>query len=110
MKKVIMGSVMFALGTLSVLGVWTYHMFDKFLYAAYDYGTQFGGMELSFLKSVVYGTSAGLGFTLAIVLFAGVRERLETSDIPEFLKGMPITLVSASLLSIAFMGFSGLSF
>lgn len=72
--------------------------------------TKFGGMELSFLKSVIYGTSAGLGFTLAIVLFAGVRERIESSDIPEFLKGMPITLVTASLLSIAFMGFSGLSF
>ena len=72
--------------------------------------TKFGGAELSFIKSVLYGTSAGLGFTLAIVLFAGVRERLESSDIPEFLKGMPITLVAASLLSIAFMGFSGLSF
>ena len=72
--------------------------------------TKFGGVELSFLKSVVYGTSAGLGFTLAIVLFAGVRERIESSDIPGFLKGMPITLVAASLLSIAFMGFSGLSF
>lgn len=72
--------------------------------------TKFGGLELSFLKSVIYGTSAGLGFTLAIVLFAGVRERIESSDIPEFLKGMPITLVTASLLSIAFMGFSGLSF
>ncbi len=72
--------------------------------------TKFGGAELSFLKSLVYGTSAGLGFTLAIVLFAGVRERLESSDIPQFLKGMPITLITASLLSIAFMGFSGLSF
>ncbi len=72
--------------------------------------TKFGGAELSFLKSLVYGTSAGLGFTLAIVLFAGVRERLESSDIPEFLKGMPITLITAGLLSIAFMGFSGLSF
>jgi len=72
--------------------------------------TKFGGAELSFLKSLIYGTSAGLGFTLAIVLFAGVRERLESSDIPEFLKGMPITLITASLLSIAFMGFSGLSF
>lgn len=71
--------------------------------------TKFGGTDLSFLKSVIYGTSAGLGFTLAIVLFAGVRERLESSDIPEFLKGMPITLITASLLSIAFMGFSGLS-
>ncbi|MBQ9757106.1 MAG: electron transport complex subunit RsxA [Clostridia bacterium] len=72
--------------------------------------TKFGGAELSFLKSLVYGTSAGIGFTLAIVLFAGVRERLESSDIPQFLKGMPITLITAGLLSIAFMGFSGLSF
>lgn len=72
--------------------------------------TKFGGTEMSFVKSVVYGTTAGLGFTLAIVLFAGVRERLESSDIPEFLKGMPITLITASLLSIAFMGFSGLNF
>lgn len=72
--------------------------------------TKFGGAEMSFIKSVVYGTSAGLGFTLAIVLFAGVRERLESSEIPEFLKGMPIVLITAALLSIAFLGFSGLSF
>ena len=72
--------------------------------------TKSGGTEISFVKSIVYGGSAGLGFTLAIVLFAGVRERLETSDVPEFLKGMPIVLVTAALLSIAFLGFSGLSF
>ena len=72
--------------------------------------TKFGATEMSFVKSIVYGGSAGLGFTLAIVLFAGVRERLETSDVPEFLKGMPIVLVTAALLSIAFLGFSGLSF
>lgn len=72
--------------------------------------TKFGGMEMSFVKSVVYGTSAGIGFTLAIVLFAGVRERLESSDVPEFLKGMPIVLITAALLSIAFLGFSGLTF
>lgn len=72
--------------------------------------TKFGGMPYSFLNSVVYGMSAGLGFTLAIVLFAGVRERLESSDIPSFLKGMPVTLITAGLLSIAFMGFSGLKF
>ncbi len=72
--------------------------------------TKFGGVEMSFIKSIVYGTSAGLGFMLAIVLFAGVRERLETADVPEFLKGMPIVLVTAALLSIAFLGFSGLSF
>lgn len=72
--------------------------------------TTFGGAEMSFLKSVVYGVSAGIGFTIAIVLFAGVRERLESSNVPEFLKGMPITLITAALLSIAFLGFSGLSF
>ncbi len=72
--------------------------------------TMFGGAEMSFIKSIVYGTSAGVGFTIAIVLFAGVRERLEDADIPEFLKGMPIVLVSAALLSLAFLGFSGLSF
>lgn len=72
--------------------------------------TKFGGTEMSFVKSIIYGGSAGLGFTLAIVLFAGVRERLETSDVPEFLKGMPIVLITAALLSIAFLGFSGLSF
>lgn len=72
--------------------------------------SKFGGTEMSFLKSVVYGGSAGLGFTLSIVLFAGVRERLETADIPEFLKEMPIVLITAALLSIAFLGFSGLSF
>ncbi len=72
--------------------------------------TKFGFSEMSFLKSLTYGTSAAIGFTLAIVLFAGVRERLEGADIPAFLKGMPIVLVTAALLSIAFLGFSGLSF
>lgn len=72
--------------------------------------TKFGGTDMSFLKSVVYGVSAGIGSTIAIVLFAGVRERLESSNVPKFLKGMPITLVTAALLSIAFLGFSGLSF
>ena len=71
---------------------------------------KFGGAEMSFIKSLTYGTSAAIGFTVAIVLFAGVRERLEGADIPEFLKGMPIVLVTAALLSIAFLGFSGLSF
>jgi len=72
--------------------------------------TKFSGVSAGFLKSVFYGTFAGVGFTLAIVIFAGVRERLENSNIPSFLKGMPITLITASLLSIAFMGFSGMSF
>lgn len=72
--------------------------------------TKFGQTEMSFLKSITYGTSAAIGFMLAIVLFAGVRERLGSSDVPKFLKGMPIALITAGLLSIAFLGFSGLSF
>lgn len=72
--------------------------------------TKFSMETASFIKSLFYGTFAGVGFTLAIVLFAGVRERLESSDIPSFLKGMPIALITAGLLSIAFMGFSGMSF
>ena len=62
------------------------------------------------IEAVVSGFSAGIGFLLAIVLFAGVRERLESSDIPEALQGFPIALISASLLAMAFMGFQGMSF
>jgi electron transport complex protein RnfA len=60
------------------------------------------------LQSTVYGVAAAAGFTLAIVLFAGIRERLEYSDIPESLKGFPISLISAALVSISFLGFQGL--
>ena len=62
----------------------------------------------NFLQSVVFGATAGIGFTVAIVLFAGIRERLETAPIPKPLQGFPIALISASLLAIAFLGFSGL--
>ncbi len=61
-------------------------------------------------KAIVYALASAIGFTVAMVLFAGVRERLEEADIPEFMKGFPITLVSASLLSLAFFGFQGLKF
>lgn len=64
--------------------------------------------KLSFIGSVVYGFSAAAGFTLAIVLFASVRERLEFSDCPKPFEGFPIALISASLLAMAFMGFQGL--
>ena len=60
------------------------------------------------LQSVLNGTFSALGFLLAIVLMAGVRERLESSKIPECMKGFPITLVSAGLMAVAFMGFNGL--
>lgn len=60
------------------------------------------------LETVINGTGAAIGFTLAIVLMAGIREKLELSDIPECLKGFPITLIVAGLMSVAFLGFQGL--
>ena len=62
----------------------------------------------NFIESVVYGITGGLGFMLAIVLFASVRERIAFSDYPECFEGFPICLVSAGLLALAFMGFSGM--
>ena len=62
----------------------------------------------NFLLSTVNGAAGGLGFTLAIVLFASVRERVNKTDCPECVKGFPIALISAGLLALAFMGFSGL--
>ena len=61
-----------------------------------------------FLQSVINGAAGGLGFTIAIVLFASMRERVDKTDCPRAFKGFPITLISAGLLALAFMGFSGL--
>ena len=62
----------------------------------------------TFAQSIMSSLGAGLGFMLAMVMFAGVRERLESCDIPKFLQGLPITLVAASLVSVSFLGFSGI--
>lgn len=62
----------------------------------------------NFGQSMVYSFAAGCGFMLAMVLFAGVRSRLETADIPEGLKGLPITLIAASIVSMSFIGFTGI--
>ena len=61
-----------------------------------------------FLQSVINGAAGGLGFTISIVLFASMRERVDKTDCPRAFKGFPITLISAGLLALAFMGFSGL--
>lgn len=62
----------------------------------------------TFSQSLVNAFASGGGFLLAMVLFAGVRERLETADIPKSLQGLPITLIAASLVSVSFLGFQGL--
>ena len=62
----------------------------------------------SFVNSVVHAAGAALGFTLAMVLFAGIRERLQYSKIPPVFQGMPIAMIIAGLMSIAFFGFTGM--
>lgn len=60
------------------------------------------------IDSIVYGMGAALGFTLVMVLFAAIRERLDVADVPAPFKGTPIALITAGLMAVAFMGFSGL--
>ena len=62
----------------------------------------------NFIESVVYGITGGVGFLLAIVLFASIRERLEFAEPPEAFKGFPIALITAGLMALSFMGFGGL--
>lgn len=64
--------------------------------------------QLGFVASLFNALAAGLGFMLAMLLFSGVRTKLETADIPEFLKGLPITLLAAALVSLSFLGFAGI--
>ena len=64
--------------------------------------------QYNLLQSVVYSVSIALGFGLALVLFAGLRERLELEEVPEAFRGTPIALITAGILAMAFMGFSGL--
>ena len=64
--------------------------------------------EFNLLQSVVYSVSTAIGFALALVIFAGLRERLEFEEVPKAFRGVPIALITASLLAMAFMGFSGM--
>ncbi len=83
----------------AVLGVVILNIDNIGIYSAQNFG---------FLHSMVNSLAAGLGFMLAMVLFAGVRSRLETADVPKSLQGLPITLVSASIVSLSFLGFGGI--
>ena len=62
----------------------------------------------SFGQSIINALGGGLGFMLALVIFSGVRKKLEYADIPETFKGVPATLIAASIVSVSFMGFAGL--
>ena len=64
--------------------------------------------NMNLLQSVVYATSIAVGFTLALVIFAGIREQMELTGVPKGMKGTPIALVTAGILAMAFMGFNGL--
>ncbi|QUB43380.1 electron transport complex subunit RsxA [Porphyromonas sp. oral taxon 275] len=64
--------------------------------------------EFSLMESVVYAVSIALGFTLALVVFAGIREQLARTELPSSMRGIPIALISAGILAMAFMGFSGM--
>jgi len=66
------------------------------------------GASNSFLQSAVYGFGAAVGFSFVLVLFSGIRERIESADIPKIFQGVPIALITAGLMSMAFMGFIGL--
>lgn len=64
--------------------------------------------EYNFIEAVIFGLGAGIGFTLALVIMAGIREELVFADVPEPFKGGPITLIIAGILALAFMGFGGM--
>lgn len=66
------------------------------------------GLKYSFIESLLFGAGNSLGFSLALILFAGIRERIEGADTPTFFKGTAIALVTGGLMSLAFMGFAGL--
>ncbi|MDR0306749.1 MAG: RnfABCDGE type electron transport complex subunit A [Chitinispirillales bacterium] len=71
---------------------------------------QFTGRPFTFIESTINGTASGIGFLIALVLMAGIREKLELADVPKTLDGLPIAFISAGLMALAFLGFSGLSF
>ena len=66
------------------------------------------GASNSFLQSPVYGFGAAVGFSFVLVLFSGIRERIDSADVPKIFQGVPIALITAGLMSMAFMGFIGL--
>lgn len=66
--------------------------------------------DFNLMESVVYGISTSIGFTMALWIFAGIREQLDLVELPKAMKGVPIAMICAGLLAMAFMGFSGIKF
>jgi len=66
--------------------------------------------EYGFIEAILNGFFAGLGFTLVLALMAGIRERLDKAEVPQSMKGMPIAMITAGLMALAFLGFSGMKF
>ncbi|HZX30780.1 MAG TPA: electron transport complex subunit RsxA [Rhodocyclaceae bacterium] len=66
------------------------------------------GAKYNFVESLLFGAGSSIGFSLALILFAGIRERIEGADVPTYFKGTAIALVTGGLMSLAFMGFAGL--
>ena len=64
--------------------------------------------DYSYLESIIFGFATGVGFTLAIVIMSGIREELEFADVPKVFQGVPITMIVAGMMALAFMGFAGL--
>jgi len=71
---------------------------------------EFTGENYTFIESIVSGMMSGVGFTLALILMASIREKLDLADIPRYLRGLPVAFITAGLMAIAFMGFCGLNF
>lgn len=88
----------------AVLGV-TMLVIDKYVTPE---AVGLASMGMPYLQALVNALGSGVGFMVAMVIFAGVREKLELCDVPKFMKGLPITLVAASLVAVSFLGFSGL--
>lgn len=65
--------------------------------------------EFSLLESIIYAIATAVGFTLAMVVFAGIREQLDRTELPRAMRGIPIALISAGILAMAFLGFSGIA-
>lgn len=71
---------------------------------------QFTGAPFTFIECFVNGVMSGIGFMFALILMAGIRERIELADIPKLLDGLPIVFITAGLMALAFLGFAGLKF